>query len=131
MENLCQLKDSGLSCFGCCGNEYNHKKKLMGNIKKNTHEFNKKKSLKLFMVRTTELKPSGICANLVFKDGRFFCPGHPALNHGKDYRELDQYCENDKEDGCDAYIKFPSWSKEKQDKFVAFINGKFNKEVFI
>lgn len=123
MEILCQTEELGLSCFGCCGNDYNHKRKLMKDIRKNTWQFNNK-PIKLFMTRTTELRSSGICANLVFKDGKFFCPGHPALHEGRDYRKLDLDCEKEKDDGCKAYILFQSWSKEKQQKFLDFIKSK-------
>ena len=70
MVNLCQLEGEGLSCFGCCGNDYSNKKKLMRDIQKNTHEFHKSESIKSFMTRTTELRPSGVCANVVFREGK-------------------------------------------------------------
>jgi oligoribonuclease (3'-5' exoribonuclease) len=121
---LCQLKEMDLSCFGCCGNDYNHKRKLMKDIRKNTWEFNKSKSIKSFMTRTTELKSSGICANAIFKDGNFFCPGHPILNQGRDYRGLDKDCEKEEYDGCKAYILFQTWDKQKQKQFLDFIKSK-------
>jgi|TARA_Y100000310_G_scaffold91835_2_gene89339 oligoribonuclease (3'-5' exoribonuclease) len=119
---LCQIE--GLSCFGCCGNDYSHKKKLMRDIRKNTFEFKKINSVSSFMTRTTDLRPSGICANVVFKDGKFFCPGHPTLHSGRDYREIDPDCERDKDDGCKAYILFQKWNKEKQKQFLDFIKSK-------
>ncbi|MCH8328791.1 MAG: hypothetical protein IIB81_00170 [Nanoarchaeota archaeon] len=121
---LCQIEELGLSCFGCCGNDYDHKKKLVRDIRKNTLQFNNSKSIRSFMTRTTELRSSGICANVVFKDGKFFCPGHPALHHGKDRRSLDPDCERDKDDGCKAYILFQKWNKEKQKQFLDFIKSK-------
>ena len=119
---LCQLKELGLSCFGCCGNNYSNKKKLMTDIKKNTLEFDNKQSLTKFMSRTKELRSSGICANLVFKDGRFLCPGHPALNGNRDYRNLDPDCE--KEFVCKTYGLFQEWNKEKQKQFLDFLKSK-------
>lgn len=124
MINLCQLKEFGLSCFGCCNTDYYGKKKTMRDIKKNTHKFNKHKSLRLFMSRTKKLRPSGICANMVFKDGKFFCPGHPALHYGNDHRRLDPDCEKDADDGCKTYILFQTWSKEKQKQFLDLIKSK-------
>ena len=76
------------------------------------------------MTRTTELRNSGICANLIFKDGKFFCPGHPALHSGKDYREVDKDCERDEHDGCKTFILFQKWDKEMQNKFIDFIKSK-------
>ncbi|MBW2976504.1 hypothetical protein KY347_03595 [Candidatus Woesearchaeota archaeon] len=118
---LCQPKELGLSCFGCCGNDYANKKKLMRDIKKNTREFEKSKSLKDFMSRATELRSSGICANLLFRDGKFYCPGHPAIN-SKDYRNLDRDCE--KEHMCKTFYLFQTWDKEKQKQFLDFIKSK-------
>jgi oligoribonuclease (3'-5' exoribonuclease) len=121
MLTLCQSEETGLSCFGCCGNNYSNKKKLMRDIRKNTLQFDNSKSVASFMSRTTELKSSGICANLVFKDGKFFCPGHPSL-HSKDYRNLDPDCE--KEHICKTYYLFQTWDKEKQQQFIDFIKSK-------
>ncbi len=119
---LCQLKDLELSCFGCCGNSYSNKKKLMRDIKKNTLEFENKKSIKSFMTRTKELRPSGICANLIFKDKKFFCPGHPELNKNIDYRNLDPDCH--KEHICKTFSLFETWDKEKKQKFLNFLKSK-------
>jgi oligoribonuclease (3'-5' exoribonuclease) len=119
---LCQLNELGLSCFGCCGNTYSHKKKLMRDVRKNTLEFENKKSLKSFMSRTKDLRLSGICANLVFEDEEFFCPGHPALHNGRDYRDIDPDCH--KGHLCKAYNYFQTWNKEKQQKFLDFIKSK-------
>ena len=122
MKILCQLNELGLSCFGCCGNNYSNKKKLMHDIKKNTIQFKNAESLSSFMSRTKELKSSGICANLVVKEGNFTCPGHPALNHGRDYRNLDPDCE--KEFVCKTYGLFQTWDNIKQRKFLDFLKSK-------
>jgi len=122
MTILCQLKDLNLSCFGCCGNSYSNKKKLMKDIQKNTIEFNNKKTLSKFMTRKNELKSSGICANLVIKDNKFFCPGHPELHSGRDYRNLDPDCEKDFL--CKTFGLFQEWDKEKQKKFIEFLKPK-------
>lgn len=119
---LCQIKELGLSCFGCCGNSYSNKKKLMRDIRKNTNELQNLKSIRLFILRTKRLKPSGICANLIFKDGVFHCPGHPSLHHGRDYRNLDLDC--NKDFICKTYGLFQIWDKEKQQKFLDFLKSK-------
>ena len=119
---LCQLKNLELSCFGCCGNSYTNKKKLMRDIKKNTLEFDNKKSISQFIVRTKHLRDSGICANLVFKDKKYYCPGHPILHRGRDYRNLDPVC--DKDFLCKTFGLFRQWPKEKQQKFLEFLKKK-------
>ncbi|MAE42455.1 hypothetical protein CMO93_01680 [Candidatus Woesearchaeota archaeon] len=119
---LCQPNELKLSCFGCCGNSYTNKKKIIRDIRKNTLEFENKKSLKSFMTRTTELRSSGICANLILKDEKFFCPGHPQLNKNIDYRNLDPDCH--KEHICKTYSLFQTWNKEKQKQFLNFLKSK-------
>lgn len=119
---LCQLNEFGLSCFGCCGKDYSHKKKLMRDIHKNTVELKNSKSISSFMSRTNNLKSSGICANLIIEDGKFVCPGHPAMNHGRDYRNLDPACE--KEFVCKTYGLFQKWDEEKQQRFLDFLKEK-------
>lgn len=119
---LCQLKEFGLSCFGCCGNSYSNKRKLIRDIKKNTWEFKNNDSISSFMTRTRELRDSGVCANIVLKDGKFFCPGYPILNNGRDYRDLDPDCH--KEHLCKAFSSFQTWDKKKQQKFLDFIKLK-------
>ena len=122
MTILCQLDELKLSCFGCCGNSYSNKKKLMQDIKKNTLEFNNKKNITQFMTRTHHLKDSGICANLIFKDKKFFCPGHPALHSRRDYRNLDPDCHKDHI--CKTYGLFQIWTQEKKLKFLNFLKSK-------
>jgi oligoribonuclease (3'-5' exoribonuclease) len=119
---LCQLKDLGLSCFGCCGNSYGSRKKLHNDIKKNTLEFNSKKSITHFMSRTKDLRSSGICANLIYTDKTFYCPGHPALHSGRDYRNLDPDCEKDFL--CKTFGLFQQWPKQRQNQFLEFLKEK-------
>ncbi len=119
---LCQPKELGLSCFGCCGNNYSNKKKLMRDIKNNTKELQNFKSMRLFISRTKRLRPSGICANLILKNGVFHCPGHPLLHNGRDYRNLDSDC--DKDFICKTYSLFQTWSEEKKQKFLDFLKAK-------
>ena len=68
------------------------------------------------MSRTKDLKSSGICANLVEKDGKYCCPGHPASNKSKDYRNLDPDCEKDFV--CKTYGLFQGWDDIKKKKFL-------------
>jgi len=119
---LCQMPEIGLSCFGCCGNNYANKKKLMRDINKNTLEFDNKKSTSQFMTRHKELRSSGICASLILKDDKFFCPGHPAINSGRDYRNLDPDC--DKDFLCKTFGLFQHWDEDKQKKFLEFLKEK-------
>ena len=94
----------------------------MRDIKKNSLEFKNKKSISQFMSRTTNLRSSGICANLILKDIQFSCPGHPALHNGRDYRNLDPDC--DKEHICKTYGLFQQWDKEKRKQFLDFLKTK-------
>jgi len=121
MTILCQLKNLGLSCFGCCGNSYSNKKKLLNDIKKNTLEFENKKNITKFMTRTKELRDSGICANMIFKNDKFYCPGHKSL-HNKDYRNLDKDCHRDFL--CKTFNFFQHWDKAKQKQFLGLIKEK-------
>ena len=122
MKLLCQLKELRLSCFGCCGNDYENKRKLMRDIRKNTLQFENSKSIKQFMSRTKNLRSSGVCANIIYKDGKFYCPGHIAIHKSKDYRDLDPDCE--KEHLCKTCYLFNTWGKEKQEQFLDFIKSK-------
>jgi hypothetical protein len=122
MVSLCQLKELDLSCFGCCGNHYSNKKKLMRDIKKNTLEFDNRKSTKDFMSRKKELRFSGVCANLILKDGKFFCPGHKAIHKTMDFRDIDKDC--DQGYLCKTCYLFDSWDEEKQNKFIEFLKSK-------
>ena len=86
----CQLPHIKLSCWGCCGDEFQSKKEVENDIKINTYEFNliKNPSVKDLIDYKTRfhkdpnaLTPSGICSNLVnFGDGCYACPIHPKIN---------------------------------------------------
>lgn len=117
--NLCQLDK--LSCFGCCGHSFTTIKQLKVDIKKNTKEFDESSSLESFRDRAHnwDLNPSGVCRNVVEKNGRVYCPLHPEINK-KDLRE--GHCMP--EFLCQTFKMFMNWSEEKQDKFVEFINTK-------
>ncbi len=87
-----------------------------------TKEFDNKESITQFMQRRGHLKESGICANLIYKDKTFFCPGHPAQHNGKDFRVLDPYCDRDYI--CKTLFLFKSWTEEKQNRYLEFLKGK-------
>lgn len=116
------MEDLGLSCFGCCGNNYANKKKLMADIKKNTLEFENRKTMTGFMTRTKDLRPSGICASLIHKNDKFYCPGHISIHGKRDYRNLDSDC--DKDFVCRTFGLFQEWDKDKQKRFIDFIKSK-------
>ena len=109
--------------MGCCGHGFNSKEKIKEAIRDNTLEFNKNKekseeNLLAFRNRAyvMDLK-DGVCRNIIEQDGRIFCPLHPALNKGKDLRL--GHC--DAHHLCPTAKEFLMWDKEKQDKFVRFI----------
>ncbi len=62
----------------------------------------------------------GVCYNVIQRNGRLFCPLHPALNEGKDLRE--GHCDIDHL--CDTAVNFNSWDKEKQKEFLQFLESK-------
>ena len=117
---LCQLKGG---CMGCCGYDFPSKEKIKEVIEKNTNEFNKsspktKKELLEFRDRKHpfDLK-NGVCRNLIKKNECLFCPLHPKLNK-EDLRishcDINYLCKTAKE--------FAKWDKDKQKKFIEFIN---------
>ena len=115
--NLCQL--GPLSCFGCCGHSYKNIEKIKQDIRFNTLEFEEIKDLEKFRDRASKynLRGSGVCRNVIEKNGTIFCPLHPSLNNGNDLR--DGHC--DINHLCEAFKQFMKWDKEKQNKFVDFI----------
>lgn len=117
---LCQFEK--FSCFGCCGNRYGSKNSVFRQIKKNTYELSKIKDLKKFRDREDAniLSYSGICFNLIMKDGRVFCPLHPLQTGGKDLR--DGHCDIDHL--CRTAETFAHWSEEKQTRFLTFLREK-------
>ena len=122
MINLCQSEELGLSCFGCCGNSYKGKKRILRDIRKNTLKWKNKKSTPKFMKRSLNLHDSGVCFNVIYKDEKFYCPGHPEINNGRDFRNLDKDCERQFE--CKTHFILNKWDKEKQEKFIEFIKSK-------
>ena len=78
---LCQLKDLNLSCFGCCGNTYSNKKKLLNDIKKSSKELKaekKKLSAELKQAKDEEK----MLAPLRFKRQKFNANGVVEITSG-------------------------------------------------
>lgn len=141
---LCQLN---CGCMGCCGNNFSSKEKIKEAIKENNREFREANpktemsanhtkgvisdhvkepsvlntQLMRFRDRATPMDlRNGVCRNLIEKNGRLLCPLHPAQNNGKDLRE--GHC--DINHLCNTSKEFSKWNKEKQERFLLFINKK-------
>lgn len=118
MINLCQFEN--FSCFGCCGKEFGTKKEIKEAIRKNTLEYLDYSDKRKFAERSVFLRDSGICRNLIFRDGKIICPLHPALNKGKELR--DNLC--DKDYLCETFKQFKKWNVFRRKKFIEFIKSK-------
>ncbi|RLE45445.1 hypothetical protein DRJ22_04340 [Candidatus Woesearchaeota archaeon] len=115
--NLCQYKN--LSCFGCCGYDFGNEKEFTKRLKENTKQFYSL-SLKEFRERSEKSTPKGGCKALIIKNNKIICALHPLQNKGKDLR--DKNCK--KEYMCETFKRFKEWNKEKQKKFLKFIEEK-------
>lgn len=126
---LCQL--SFVSCVGCCGNKFADKKSVAESIQKNTLEYHQHKDSgknhKEFMLRSKELRESGICRNAIYdpKKDKVYCPLHPELNEGKDIRSEHNHC--DTLHVCKTAFLFDLWDEERKKEFISFLKKK-NKE---
>jgi hypothetical protein len=124
--DLCQL--GWLSCMGCCGHKFGDKHSVAKGIEKNTleyHSFRRTgKSHKDFMLRSKELRDSGVCRNLVYdtERDRIFCPLHPEENTGKDIRDEHRHC--DVLHLCKTAFLFNLWDKETKTEFLHFLRKK-------
>ncbi len=120
---LCQLNNG---CMGCCGRDFGAAESVSESIKKNSREFvenNPQTEKQLLQFRERRFSGdlrNGVCRNLIEKDGKIICPLHPAVQGGKDLRE----------GHCNIYFLcktakvFRIWDKEKQEKFISFVDGK-------
>ncbi|MFH1510594.1 MAG: hypothetical protein ABIF10_02795 [Candidatus Woesearchaeota archaeon] len=116
--SLCQI--NGWSCVGCCGHDFTTKEELAEAIRKNTAEYQDYSDKKDFMNRSEDLRECGICRNVVFfDDNHVGCPLHPEIN-SHDIRE--GYCEI--EHLCETAKAFDSWPKDRQERFIGFIEKK-------
>jgi hypothetical protein len=134
MTSLCQNKDLGLSCFGCCGNNYTTRKDVLRDIRINTLRFEKYKErfdlpaqkeafFGFLNAVSSDIRQSGVCKLLVYLDKKrrlVGCPLHPGQNNGKDFR--DNHCE--KYHQCKANFLFTKWPKQKQKLFIQFLKDK-------
>jgi hypothetical protein len=137
----CQLKQIGLSCYGCCGVDFGDKEDVDTDLELNTIDFNKSKNsssdnidnLKKFRDRYTDdqIGESGVCMNLVdFGSGCAACPLHPFVNKIVDKSKTVApkedlrvgYCDTKYE--CDT-LKFWEYMKlEQRSEFVEFVKSK-------
>lgn len=119
--NLCHIKEHGLYCFGCCGDDWLPKDQIEKGVRINTEDLKKHVGpIKEFRNRSWDLTEYGVCPNLVFlKDGSIGCHLHPKI-HGEDLRE--GYCENDHL--CKAAFMYNSFDDETKEKFVKFLISK-------
>ena len=114
---LCSL---GKGCFGCCLKNPKCKADVMNEIKKNTAELKKSKSLKKFMKRHKGyVMSSGACQNLVLlKNGKYGCAIYGRLKN-----ELpSSFCYSDYL--CKTAKAFNKWAPSKRKAFLKFIKNK-------
>lgn len=109
-------------CIGCCGNITKPKNLVLKNIRKNTQDLKKIKDLKLFKNRYKKdyLNDCGMCANIVIKYNRMYCPIHPKLNENKELRK--RHC--DINHLCKTAYVFNKWNNSKQKDFVKLLKDK-------
>lgn len=118
---LCQLDYSGmkLSCYGCCGHDFESEKEVLDAIHKNTLEYGAFDNIPDFKARFEKgsLRKAGVCRNLVNKNDRVLCPLHPIVNGKKDYRL--GHCDTTHE--CRALFEFNAWDSEMKKKFLDYL----------
>jgi hypothetical protein len=137
----CQLREIGLSCYGCCGVDFGTKEEVDSDLFLNTNDYKKINSeeltndekLKKFRDRfsDTEIGESGVCMNLVnFGSGCAACPLHPAINKIVDKNETVApnsdlrvgYCDTKYE--CET-LKFWNYMRlDQREEFVLFVKNK-------
>lgn len=136
----CQLKSIGLSCFGCCGDDWTCEKDVLNDVWLNSRDFceiyteNEKSisDLEFFRDRfeKDEVSKSGVCMNLVdFGNGCFACPLHPLVNLvvSKDKVVAPKsdlrcgHCDVDFE--CESVRYWKLMSDEQKNEFVEFVAG--------
>ncbi len=133
---LCQLKGG---CMGCCGHDFGSVKQIRKAVMKNTREFhvmNPKERIDFVAFRERYDKSnllSGVCRNLISKEGCMLCPLHPSLHTFKEESKDESSKENleDLRKGhcnihylCPTAKAFALWDEEKKKQFVEFIEGK-------
>ncbi len=128
--NLCQPKNSGFSCMGCCGHHYTGKESVRHTVRRNTEEFkaaNPKTEFEItdFMRRKPERSACGACWNVVYLDEeqrKVGCAVHPELHKTDDMRV--DYCIHSYK--CKAKRLFESMSPRMKRKFLKFVAEKLD-----
>jgi len=125
MEDLCQNKDIGMSCFGCCGHSYTSEEEVMKDIELDTKEFPSLISeYENINQKFKCLRKSGICRAVVhLGNNQVGCGLHPIQNKGSDLR--DETC--DKKHKCLTIKKYEKWDEQKRKNFIDFIKEKIAK----
>lgn len=108
--------------MGCCGHSFKSREKIEQAITLNTLEFSGLNPQTIdefydFRDRSKGYFRYGICRNLIREKSGILCPLHPTLHKGKDLRI--GFCNVDYL--CPTAIKFNSWEKNIQKKFLKFI----------
>lgn len=114
--SLCQF---GPGCFGCCGDGFKSKQEVLKEIRENMIDFRKYSDKKAFMKRPPYFKPSGICGNIGFINGKLGCLIYPKKGQ-EDIRK--DYCDYNFE--CKTLKEFRSWNTKKQEAFLKFLKEK-------
>lgn len=112
--------------MGCCGHDFGTKEQIKEAIRENTAEFQatNPQTDQQFLAFRDRAHPFdlryGVCRNLVEENGCQLCPLHPTRHQGKDLRinhcDINYLCKTAK--------IFDTWSKEKQQRFILFIESK-------
>lgn len=134
----CQVRALGLSCYGCCGHDWQSQKEIENDIAHNTSDFNQiyeelEGDLEFFRDRYEkyEMSNSGLCFNMVeFSNKCLACPLHPRVNEivsvdeviapNKDLRV--GQCDVDYE--CETVRYWNLFGKEQKEEFVEFLKSK-------
>ncbi len=113
---VCQF---GPGCFGCCGDDFKEKKEIIKDIQENIIHFGMCNDKEAFMRRPPYYKPSGICGNIGFVNGKIGCLVYPK-KQDKDMRK--GYCDDCFE--CKTLKEFKLWNEERQKAFLRFLEKK-------
>jgi hypothetical protein len=137
----CQLREIGLSCYGCCGVDFGSSDEVESDLFLNTNDYKKNKytdltndeKLKKFRDRFSdaEVGESGVCMNLVdFGSGCAACPLHPSINKIVDKNKTEApssdlrvgYCDTKYE--CQT-LKFWGYMQiEQREEFFKYVKSK-------
>lgn len=114
--SICQF---GPGCFGCCGDNFKSDEEVVREIRENMNDFGRYEDKEAFMKRPPCFKPSGICGNLGFINGKIGCLVYPK----KEQDDMGKgYCDHGFK--CKIFKEFKSWSEKKQEEFLNFLEKK-------